>query len=187
MAQLSETEPYKIEGLLEAGHSAAEIARNLMRDRRTVEREIKRGEVIQRREIPYASRNPKVKDYLDELVYKADAGQREAEARAANKGRGLKIGHDHELAWYLERRIGNEGFSPDATLGEIREQGMKFRVTLCIKTVYNMMDRRDFLHLTNASLSIKRNMKKRKYKRVRKVALNNKARPEDIRAAAGVK
>jgi len=166
---LSETERYKIEGLLEAGHSVAEIAGHLGRDRRTIEREIKRGKVTQRRENPYASRNPGLKDYLDKLVYKADAG------RAANKGRGLKIGHDHEPARYLEKRIGNDGFSPDAALGEIRVQGMKFRVTLCTKTVYNMIDRGDFLHLTNASLPVKRYRKKRKHRHVRKVALHNKA------------
>lgn len=172
---LSETERYKMEGLLEAGHSTKEIAGHLGRDRRTVEREIKRGKVIQRRENPYASRNPEIKDYLDEPVYKADAGQRVAKERAANKARGLKISHDHQLARHLEKRIGDDGFSPDAALGEIREQGLSFRVTLCTKTVYNMIDRGDFLRLTNASLPVKRNKKKRKHRQVRKVALHNKA------------
>lgn len=172
--QLSETERYKIEGLLEAGHSAKEIARQLGRDRRTIEREIDRGKVIQRRENPYISRNPDIPFYLDEPVYKADAGQRVAGERSANKGRGLKIAHDHELARHLEKRIGNDGFSPDTALGEIREQGLRFRVTLCTKTVYNMIDRGDFLYLTNASLPVKRNKKKRKHRQVRKVALNNK-------------
>lgn len=171
---LSESERYKIEGLSEAGHSAGEIAVQLTRDRRTIQREIKRGEVIQRRENPYVSRNSDVPFYLDQPVYKADAGQRTAQERAANKGRGLKIGHDHELARHLEKRIGKDGFSPDAALGEKRAQGLRFHVTLCTKTVYNMIDRGDFLHLTNASLPVKRDKKKRKHKHVRKVALNNK-------------
>lgn len=170
---LSEAERYKLEGLLEGGRTAKEIARILGRDRRTIEREIKRGTVRQRRLNPYASRNPAVKDYLDEWLYKADAGQLVHEQRASNKGRGLKIGHDHALASYLEQRIGKDGFSPDAALGEIRMQKLSFQVTLCTKTVYNMIARGDFLHLTNADLPVKRKRKKRKQKRVRKVSLNN--------------
>lgn len=118
-----ETERYKMEGLLEAGHSTKEISRHLGRDRRTIDREIKRGKVIQRRENPYASRNPEVEDYLDESVYKVDAGQRVVKERAANKGRGLKISHDHELARHLEKRIGNDGFSPDAALARYGNRG----------------------------------------------------------------
>ena len=95
--QINEKERYKIEVLIKAGHAAKVIAQMLGRDRRTIEREIKRGGVVQRRENPYASRNPAIKDYLDERVYKADAGQRRAEENAANKGRGLKIGHDMSL------------------------------------------------------------------------------------------
>lgn len=171
---LSEVERYKIEGLTEAGKTAREIAALLGRDRRTIEREIRRGLVLQRRENPYASRNPKVPDYLDRWVYRADAGQRVSEENASNKGRGLKIGHDHALAAYLEKRIGKDGFSPDAALGEIRTQGLCFKVSLCTKTVYNMIERGDFLHLTNADLPVKRYGKKRKYRRLRKVALNNR-------------
>ena len=170
---LSEKERYKIEVLLRAGHKPNEIARMLGRHRRTIEREIKRGSVLQRRENPYASRNPAVKDFFDEEVYAADVGQRRARENAANKGRGLKIGHDHKLARHLEKRIGKDDFSPDAAIGEIKDKGLIFKVTLCTKTVYNMIDRGDFLNLTNKDLPVKRNNKKRKYRNVRKVALNN--------------
>lgn len=171
--QLSEKERYKIEGLLRAGHKPIEVARMLGRHRRTIEREIKRGSVLLRRENPYASRNPAVKDYLDEEVYAADVGQRKARQNAANKGRGLKIGYDHMLARYLEKRVGRDGFSPDAAIGEIKAKGLIFKVTLCTKTVYNMIERGDFLNLTNKDLPVKRDNKKRKYRHVRKVALNN--------------
>ena len=171
--QISEKERYKIEVLLKAGHTAKETAQILGRDRRTIEREIKRGSVVQRRENPYASRNPAVKDYLDKTVYVADAGQRKAEENAANKGRGLKIGHDHELARYLEKRIGEDRFSPDAAIGQIKAKGLSFQVMLCTKTVYNMIARGDFLNLTNKELPIKKERKKRKHRRIRKVALNN--------------
>lgn len=170
---LSEKERYKIEALLNAGCKPGEIARMLGRHRRTIEREINRGTFMKRRENPYASRNPAVKDFLDEAVYAADVGQRKAEENAANKGRGLKIGHDHKLARYLEKRIGKDKFSPDAAIGEIKAKGLIFKVTLCTKTVYNMIDRGDFLNLTNKDLPVKRNGKRRKYRNVRKVALNN--------------
>lgn len=171
--QISEKERYMIEGLLKSGHIPREIAETLGRDRRTIEREIKRGSILHRQENPYASRNPKVKDYLDVMVYAADVGQRRSEENAANKGRGLKIGHDHALARYLEKKIGEENFSPDAVIGEINVKGLKFKVKLCTKTVYNMIDRGDFLNLSNKDLPSKRKRKKRKYKSVRKVALNN--------------
>lgn len=170
---LSEKERYKIEGFLGEGYKPGEIARILGRHRRTIEREIRRGTFTLRRENPYASRNPAVKDFLDEAVYAADVGQRRATENAANKGRGLKIGHDHKLARHLEKRIGEEGFSPDAAIGEIKAKGLIFAVTLCTKTVYNMIDRGDFLNLTNKNLPVKRKGKKHKYRNVRKVALNN--------------
>ncbi len=184
--QISEAERYKIEGMLEAGHTTSEIGRLLGRDRRTIQREIKRGTVLQRRTNRYVSRNPEVPDYVDQPVYKADAGQRMQQERASNKGRGLKIGHDHKLASYLERQIANEGYSPDAALGKIRNEGMHFDVSLCTKTVYNMIDRGDFLRLSNAHLPIKRNKKKRGYRRTHKIGLKNKTgrRIEDRPVAA---
>jgi len=160
--QLSEKERYKIEALCQRGLAPADIGRELGRDRRTIEREIVRGSVIQR---DY--------EYREKLKYCADVGQRVQEERSANKGRGLKIGHDHALARYLEQKIGEEKWSPDAAIGAISAQGLQFAVSICTKTVYNMIDRGDFLTLTNKSLPVKKDGKKRGYRRVRKVALNN--------------
>ena len=183
--QLNEIERYKIETLLKAGHGTGYISKFLSRDRRTIQREIKRGSVIQRRENPYVSRDPLVPEYLDEVVYLADAGQRVSEERASNKGRGLKIGHDHELARYLEHKIGEEKYSPDAALAAVATSGKVFAVRLCTKTVYNMITRGDFLNLTNASLPEKGRRKRRKHRKVRKVALNNlKGRSIEERPAA---
>ena len=160
--QLSERERYEIEALLKARKGVGEIAAQMGRHRRTIEREIQRGSVIQR---DY--------EWRERMVYLGDAGQRVHEERAGNKGRGLKIGHDHALARYLEQKIGIEKWSPDAAIGAIAAQGMRFEVTLCTKTVYNMIDRGDFLNLTNKNLPVKRAGKKRSYRNIRKVALNN--------------
>ena len=160
--QLTEKERYKIETLLDEKLTSKEIAERLSRDRRTIEREIARGLTVQ-----------VDSQWRERDVYLADAGQRKHNENAANKGRGLKIGNDHKLAKYIEQKIGSESWSPDAAIGSIKAQGLQFEVSLCTKTVYNMIDRGDFLTITNKNLPIKRDGKRRNYNKVCKVALNN--------------
>jgi IS30 family transposase len=144
--------------------TAAEIGRRLEpnRDRRTIERELARGRTLQRNS-----------DLTERQVYLADVGQRKHEEKAVNKGRGLKLGHDHALAEYLEKKIGKERYSPDAAIGEIKAKGYEFRVSLCTKTVYNYLDKEILLGISNKDLPVKKCGKRRKYRRTRKVALNN--------------
>jgi len=160
--QILESERYKIEALFQQKLTAAEIGAALepKRDRRTIERELARGMTLQRNS-----------DLTEKMVYLADVAQRVSEANARNKGRGLKIGHDHELAQYLEQKIGRERWSPDAAIGGIKTQGLTFKTRICTKTVYNMIDRGDFLSISNKDLPVKKDGKKREYKRT--VALNN--------------
>ena len=160
--QLTERERYQIEALKKAGHSNAEIAWQLGRDRRTIQRELSRGRVRQR---DY--------QYREYEIYAADAGQRVRDERAANKGRGVKIGHNHELAAYLEQKIVREGYSPDAAMGELRRTECRGIATICTKTVYNYIDMGLFAGITNANLPNKRNGKTNRHRHIRKVALNN--------------
>jgi len=160
--QLSEGERYKIEAHWEAKRTPIEIAKLMNRDRRTIEREISRGMVIQRDT-----------NWKDRLVYKADTAQRVSEEKASNKGRPLKIGYDHRLAEHIEKKIIEDKYSPDAVIGAIKANGLHFDVTLCTKTVYNMIDSGLFLRLSNKDLPVKKIGEKRQYRRVRKVALNN--------------
>ena len=163
--QISEKERYKIEALSQQGLTPAEIgeALNPKRNRRTIEREVARGLTLQRNS-----------ELIEKQVYLADVGQRKHEENASNKGRGLKIGHDHKLARYLEQRIGEEKWSPDADIGAIKAQKQQFTVSICTKTVYNMIERGDFLNLTNKDLWVKKNEKKRNHNKIRTIALNNK-------------
>jgi IS30 family transposase len=170
--QLSERERYKIEALYQEGLTPLDIAVRLGRDRRTIERELARGMVEHKRMNPTTKKNAPL--YIIESVYLADVGQRKHEEASARKGRGLKIGHDHKLAEYLEQKIGVERWSPDAAIGAIQAQGLTFQTSICTRTVYNMIDRGDFLHLSNKNLLVKKDGEKRRYKRVRGVALNNK-------------
>jgi IS30 family transposase len=170
--QISERERYKIEALLQSGLTTIEVSQQIGRDRRTVEREIKSGSVIQVDSL-----------WREKLRYCADTGQRRHDERSANKGRPLKIGHDHKLAEHIEKKISEEKYSPDAVIGEIRAKGLRFEASICTKTVYNYIDKNVFLNITNKDLPVKKDGKKRKYRRTGIVALNNlKGRSIDERS-----
>ena len=161
--QLTEKERYKIEALSQSGLFPAAIGRQLGRDRRTIEREIERGRTEQRDSL-----------WRERIVYRADAGQRVRDERAANKGCGLKIGHDHKLANHIEDKIKNEKWSPDVIIGRIKSEGLQFKTSICTKTVYNYIDKEVFAGISNKDLWVKKDGVKRDYKKIRTVALNNK-------------
>jgi IS30 family transposase len=173
--QLSEKERNKIEALYQSGKKPSEIGAQLGRDRRTIEREIARGLTLQRNS-----------DLTEKTVYLADVGQRKHEEAAANKGRDLKNGRDHDLVSYIENKILVDKWSPDAIIGSIAAEGLKFATSICTKTLYNYINIGLFLHISNADLWVKKNGEKRDYKKIRTVALNNKTgksiseRPEEI-------
>jgi IS30 family transposase len=162
---LKEKDRYKIEALAQQGCSAAEIGSALSprRDRRTIERELKRGLTVQRNS-----------DLTERVVYLADVGQRAHEERARQKGRGLKIGHDHALARFIEEKIKKERWSPDAVIGHIKAEGLQFATSICTKTLYNYIDWGVFAEISNSDLWVKKEGKKRDYKKIRTVSLNNK-------------
>lgn len=173
--QLSLKDRFKIETLLAENLTPNEIAKRMGRDRRTIEREIQKGTVLQVDKL-----------WVERRVYLADVGQRIKEENGANKGKTLKIGHDHELVRYIEHKIGEEKYSPDAVIGEIKAKGLKFSVEICTKTLYNYIDAGLFLNISNKDLPVKKDGKKRTYQRVKRVALNNKKgrsieeRPKEI-------
>ena len=123
---LTEIDRYKIEVLKKQKISNTEIARELEKSDRTIRREIKRGTI-------------KIlnSDLSERTEYCADFAQMKYRENAVNKGPGLKIGADHKLAEYIENKIIKEEYSPDAVIGEIKEQGIQFKTTICMKTVYN--------------------------------------------------
>ena len=171
---LTERERYKIEGYLKDKKKAWRIAELLGKSERTIQREIKRGTVM--------LLDTELKEYR---TYCADVAQRKYYENAANKGRGYKIGNDHELVKYIERMIIDEKYSPDAVIGRLKLEGNRFKTTICTKTLYNYIDADLFIHLTNKDLPVKKDGKKRTYKKT-KVALKNlkgtsiEERPEEI-------
>lgn len=172
--QITEEQRYKIEGFLEAKLTQKQIAETMGVSERTIRREVAMGKVVQRDS-----------ELREKMVYKADYAQMVHDKRGENKGKGLKIGKNHKLVAFLEKKIGDEKFSPDAALAEARKSG-EYEEIICTKTLYNYIDIGLFLNISNKDLIVKKDGKKRNYKKIRKVALNNKngksisERPEEI-------
>ncbi|WP_028307680.1 IS30 family transposase [Desulfitibacter alkalitolerans] len=153
---LSLRERYRIEDLLREGIGPLEIANRLGRNKRTIEREISKGTIkLQNSDLTYR------KEYC------ADVGQRIYDKNGQNKGPGLKIGNDHKLVEHIERKIIKDKYSPDAVIGEIKAKELKFKTSICTKTLYNYIDQGIFLNITNKDLPVKKDKKKRSYSKVR--------------------
>ena len=158
--QLGEKERYQIEALTRARRRPAEIAQLIGYSKRTVERELSRGTVTQMTsEYEYVQR------------YCADAGQRVHEVRAHNKGRGLKIGHDHALVTAVTHLIVQEKYSPDAALVRYRKEAGS-EGSICTKTLYHYIAWGLFAGIELTDLPRKRRTGKKKEPQ-RRVALNN--------------
>jgi IS30 family transposase len=172
---LTEKQRYTIEVLLKEGYEPIHIAKRVGKSIRTVEREIARGSIyLQNSDLTFR------KEYC------ADVGQRRYEEGFANKGPALKIDNDHKLVGFIENKIINEKYSPDAVIAIIRENKDKFKTQICTKTLYNYIDKEYvFLNLTNKDLPVKKDGKKRSYKKVKIPHKNLKGtsieeRPEEV-------
>ena len=158
---LTKEERIKLEALIQSGLTPTEIGRLVQgRSRRTIEREIERGKV----ELLNS-------DLTTRKAYSAEIGQKRHDELAANKGPGLKIGNDHELAEDIENEI-LDGCSPYAAIERLKQSGKKYKTMVSYKTVYNYLDVDLFLNISNKDLPAKKDGKKRKYHHVRQ-AYNN--------------
>lgn len=151
---LSESDRIKMETLLNKGYSKPEIAEYLHVHRSTIYREIKRGE--------YVHRNS---DYTEEVRYSSDKGQKTHDWNAQGKGKPLKIGNDVKLAEYIEQKIVEDKYSPEAALAAAETSGIEFKTTISVRTLYRYIDNGIFLKLTNKDLPVK-GKKKKKNKKV---------------------
>jgi len=161
---LKESERYQIEVLLADGKNAKSIAMLLNRSRATIYRELRRGMVMRERW-----------DRLGEYArYRAHVGQAEYEKRGKNKERALKIGKDKVLEEYIRSKLIGKKFSPDAIIGQIKVQGLKFERMICTKTLYNYIDAGVFFGISNKDLWQKRNKPRRKYRPIGRVSRTNR-------------
>lgn len=174
--QLKYSDRIRIEAWLRAKISVQEIADMLHVHRSTIYREIKRGQ--------YEHLNS---DYTVEKRYSPEIAQKHCDENLQVRGTQLKIGNDYKYAEYIEKKIIEENYSPEAVLGElcVQNRAKDFSVSICIRTLYNYIDKGVFLNLTNKNLPVKRN-KKRGYKKVRvqkraSVGTSIEERPEYIK------
>lgn len=170
---LSKSDRLVMDTMLRDGKGKKEIAERIGVDKSTIYREEKRGR--------YMHRNS---DWTETERYSPDIADQKYRENLKAKGPELKIGSDQELADYIESRIVNDGFSPEAVLGEIKQKEMPFQTSISKTTLYRYIDIGLFLSLTNKDLPVK-HRKKKKHKKVRKQARASagesiEKRPEEI-------
>lgn len=146
---LSQNDRIKMETMLNSGHKVVEVAEYLHVHRSTIYREIKRGE--------YTHRNS---DYTEETRYSSDLGQKNHDWNAQGKGRNIKIGNDRPLAEYIEGKIIEDKYRPEAALAAAAESGIEFTTSISVRTLYRYIDKGIFLKLTNKDLPVKGKRKK---------------------------
>lgn len=146
---LSQNDRIKMETMLNSDHKVVEVAEYLHVHRSTIYREIKRGE--------YTHRNS---DYTEETRYSSDLGQKNHDWNAQGKGRNIKIGNDRPLAEYIEGKIIEDKYSPEAALAAAAESGIEFTTSISVRTLYRYIDKGIFLKLTNKDLPVKGKRKK---------------------------
>jgi IS30 family transposase len=160
---LSERDRFKIEGFFESNMGVDKIAKILGRDRSTIYHEKRRGTI---RRLGY--------DFIEKEVYRANVAQADYEKQGRNKERSLKIGKDKDLEAYIRHMMLKKKFSPDAIIGGIKINGLKFEGQICTKTLYNYIDAGLLSGISNKNLWQKRDKKKRKYKTVSRVNTKNR-------------
>ena len=161
---LTYEERIKLETLYKIGLTTACIAEQIGgRSERTIRREVARGLVKQFNT-----------DLTTRMQYSAEVGQSEHDKLATAKGPVLKIWKDYKLVKYLEKAIGKYSESPYAAIQNITNKGLHFKTSICFKTMYNYLDSNLFLNISNKDLPVKKNGKKRNYKKIRQAYNNTK-------------
>jgi len=169
---LTEKDRYRLEGYLEAGLTVKQAAKKLNSHISTIYREIKRGQV------------KRISSELIEYnIYRANTAQIDYETKVTHRAHALKIEKYEELALYIQNKICNEKYSPDAVIGGLNRTGQGL---ICTKTLYNYIDRGVFEGVTNYTLWEIRKRRKRRHKRLTRISLRNKGsrsieeRPETV-------
>lgn len=153
---LTEVERAKIEVYLKEKKTKSYIAKAIGVSERTIYREIKRGTIIL-----------KNSDLSERKVYCYDVGQRKYEEKQSGKLGYLKIGHNHELVKFIERKIVDERMSPYAALEYAKKEVEN--VNICLRTLYNYINSDLFLTLSRKHLIYKPKIKKTGLKKAKKV------------------
>lgn len=153
-------------------YTIKQIAEKLGISERTVYREKKRGLVKGLLNSDLTTRDEYVANYSQEKYDK----------NMSEKGGKLKIGKNIKLSQYIEKSIIEEKNSPYAALEKAKKEGIE--VNICLKTVYNYVDKEIFINLTRNHLPYQKKYKKRYkgHKRIRKIGgVSIEERPEVVK------
>lgn len=133
----TEHERYQLEILLKKKTPVKEIAEIFGKCKATIYNEIKRGTVTLLNS-----------EYEEYRIYQADVAQRKYDEAKKNKGRDYKIGNDYKFVHFVEDKIINEKWSPDAIVGYIRTHSVKISTRVCKATLYSYIKKGLFLNVT---------------------------------------
>ncbi len=146
---ITKLERYRIETLLNAKVKRKDICKQLSILKRTLNREIKRGQVLQK------------SSDLD-LYWKYDAwfSHNRYEAGLRNKGTAIKLEKEFKFAEYITNKIINEKHSPEASLILWKKENPENIFTICVKTLYNYINNSVFFEISNNELLEKKKKKR---------------------------
>lgn len=146
----------KIEVLSNRGHQPREIAEELGRHTRTIQREIQRGTVEHLRT-----------DLTTAMVYNSDRAQDLHDLNATAKGPALKLGVNYDMGRYVSKQILKYKESPAVVANRMKEMDMAGRV--CAKTLYSYVDQGLIPDVTNDDLWEKNKRGKRKWRGIKRM------------------
>ena len=132
-----------IEGFLKAGMSESNIAKELERDRRTINREVERGLVEHLNS-----------DLTTLVAYNADRAQDVQDLNASAKGPTVKLKANSVAVEFIRCHIVIRRWSPEVVSARMKEKGMEDAV--CAKTIYTHIEKGEIPGVSNETLWEKR-------------------------------
>lgn len=171
------TQRLKLEQCFNAGLKVKDIAANIGMSQQTVYRELKRGACVQRYKIYDRYGDFK---YKERKAYSADIAQSKFELNMTSKGAPLKIGKNHALAKYIEKRVVEDKVSPHAIAGELKRHEDMFGVSLSKTTIYRYIENGVFPDIVMENISHEE--KKYRHPRAKRAPKGTsiEQRPQDI-------
>lgn len=174
--EMTYTKRIELETLLKAGYSVIEAARMLNVCEKTVYNELHRGKYTHTKS-----------DLTTQTRYSAQIAQEKRDYNVSARGTIPKVLKDKKLAKAIEEKIVDKGYSPEAAIETMVRSGEmdKYEESVCVKTVYNSIDKGFFTKITNKDLPVKRNKNKKDYKKIHRIkkacaGTSIEDRPEDI-------
>lgn len=109
-------------------------------------------------------------DWTETTKYSAEKAQRHCDFENTSKGSSLKIGNDYEFIRFVEHKILDEKYSPEAVLAYIKNHHLEFKTKVCLRTLYNYINSGLFPKLTNKNLPFRGKRRKKKASNIYKYA-----------------